>query len=104
MPDDSHSHVHKLLEEIWLRAMCGNMPVVFSTDNAGKERLNVANSFRAIGRARRLLGLSCEPEGGSDVVVSQDIFHARERIARELKRGHPDYYPAVAHIKKIFAR
>ena len=92
------------MEEIWLKSECSNMPIVFSTDNAGKDRWNVADSFRAIGRARGLRGLSCGPEGGRDVIVSQDIFHARERIVRELKRGHPDYFAAVAQIKKIFAR
>ncbi len=104
MADDTHMGVHKLMEEIWVGGKCGNMPMVFSTDNVGKDRCNVADSFRTIGKLRDALGLSCAPMSGGDVIVSQDVWHARERVVREMKRSHPDYFRALAQLKRVFAR
>ena len=104
VPDDTHQGVHALMEDIWLEGHCRSVPSFFSTDNVGKDQYNVADSFAAICRERASLGLSTAPDGGGRVVMSQDEWHAKERVARPLKRSHPDYFRAFASLKKVFGR
>lgn len=101
MPDDTFEHVTKLLEEIWVEKECHHLPAFYSTDNVGKDRYTVSDAFRDIRSAREALHhLSTTPI----TVVLQDIWHARERVSRELKRSHPDYFQAVAALNHIFGR
>jgi len=32
------------------------------------------------------------------------VYHAKNRIAKKVKRGHPDYYKAIKHLSSIFRK
>lgn len=100
VPDDTFEHVTQLLREIWINGRCKHLPAFYSTDNVGKDRYTITDALKDIRSARALLYLSTTPI----TVVLQDLWHARERVSRELKRGHPDYYQAVAALNYIFGR
>ena len=100
VPDDTHEGVDSLLKEIWISQKCIDLPAFYSTDNVAKDRYLVADSFADIRRARQLLGLTTEPI----TEIHQDVFHARERVARTLHKGHPDYYGALSGLRKVFGR
>lgn len=100
MPDDTYERVDELLENIFVLQKCKHLPEFFSTDNVAKDQYTVADKFKAIRAARAELGLSSHPV----TQVLQDIWHARERVSRELKRSHPDYFQAVAQLNQIFGR
>lgn len=100
VPDDTYERVDELLENIFLLQKCKHLPEFFSTDNVAKDQYTVADKFKAIRAARAELGLSSQPV----TQVLQDIWHARERVSRELKRSHPDYFQAVAQLNQIFGR
>lgn len=100
MPDDTFERVDELLESIFLHLKCKHLPKFFSTDNVGKDQYTIADKFKAIRAARADVGLSSQPV----TQVLQDIWHARERVSRELKRSHPDYFQAVAQLQQIFGR
>ena len=100
VPDDTHEGVDGLLKDIWIRQKCKAVPAFYATDNVAKDRYLVADSFAAIRQARQALGLTTEPV----TEIHQDIFHARERVARTLNKGHPDYLTALNALKKVFGR
>ena len=80
-PDDSHQPVSELLRE---------------------DQHTMSDTMFEIRKERIQKGLSDPHTTG--VTMVQDIWHARERVARALNRGHADYYPALAELKIIFAR
>ena len=92
--------VDSLLKEIWISHKCNDLPAFYSTDNVAKDKYLVADSFADIRRAQQILGLTTGPL----IEIHQDIFHARERVARTLHRRHPDYCDALAGLKKVFGR
>lgn len=100
VPDDTFERVDELLYQIWVEQACKHLPEFFSTDNVSKDQYTVADKFKEIREQRAALGLTQDPV----TKVLQDIWHARERISRELKRAHPDYFQAVAQLNQIFAR
>ena len=55
-------------------------------------------------RAERIQNGLSDARTTNPTMVVQDILHVRERVARLLNRGHPDYYAALAELKLIFAR
>ena len=102
-PDDSHQPVAELLQKIFVDMECKHYPHVISTDNAGKDQHTMSDTMFEIRKQRIQKGLS-DPHTTGVTMVVQDIWHARERVARALNRGHADYYPALAELKIIFAR
>ncbi len=102
-PDDTHQPVSELLREIFVDMECKFYPHVISTDNAGKDQHTMSDTMLELRRDRIQKGLS-DPRYTGLTMVVQDIWHARERVARVLNKGHSDYYPALAELKIIFAR
>ena len=100
VPDDTHEGVDALLKEIWIDKKCTDPPAFYATDNIAKDRYLVADTFAEIRQSRQALGLTTMPLPE----IHQDVFHARERVARTLNKGHPDYFGALAALKKIFGR
>lgn len=74
-----------------------------ATDNAGKDQHTVSDTMAAVRQERIQRGLSNPATAGFTTIV-QDIWHARERVAKQLNWGHADYYTALAELKVIFAR
>ena len=100
MPDDTHDGIDCLLKEIWINQKCNALPAFYATDNVAKDRYMVADSFAEIRQARQTLGLTTEPV----TEIHQDVFHARERVARTLNKSHSDYSNAMAALKRVFGR
>ena len=101
VPDDTHDWAHALLRQIWVEQSCKHVPPFYSTDNVGKEQYTAVHSFGQIIADRLVANPSRSEE---PPVVLQDVFHARERVVRTLKRGHSDYFAALAELKAVFGR
>ena len=102
-PDDSHRPVSELLREIFVDMECKHFPYVISTDNAGKDQYTMSDTMFELRKERIHAGLS-DPRSTGVTMVVQDIWHARERVARVLNKGHADCYPALTELKVVFAR
>ena len=100
VPDDTHDGIDCLLKQIWINEKCNALPAFYATDNVAKDRYLVADSFAEIRQARQTLGLTTEPV----TEIHQDVFHARVCVARTLSKSHPDYFSALAALKKVFGR
>jgi len=103
VPDDSHQHVDQLLREIFVDMACKHFPHVLATENAGKDQHTMSDTMAVLRQERIRQGLSDPATTGITTIV-QDIWHARERVAKLLNRGHADYYPALAELKIVFAK
>lgn len=102
-PDDSFGPVDDLLQEVFVEMGCKDFPVLIATDNVGKDQYTMSDAMFAIRRRRIELGLS-EASNLPITIVVQDVWHARERLAKLLAMGHPDYYAAMSELKIVFAR
>lgn len=100
VPDDTHEGVDCLLKDIWINQKCSALPAFYATDNVAKDRYLVADSFAEIRQARQTSGFTAEPI----TEIHQDVYHARERVARTLVKGHPDYFGALKGLRKVFNR
>ena len=100
VPDDTHDGIDCLLKQIWINEKCNALPAFCATDDVAKDRYLAADSFAEILHAWQTLGLTTEPV----TEIHQDVFHARERVARTLNKSHPDYFSALAALEKVFGR
>ena len=73
-------------------------PVAVFTDNVAQQGPGLRDLIKAWYPS--LIPL---PEAEQPMVI-QDLWHARERIAKQLKKAHPDYRRALSSLKAVFAR
>lgn len=102
VPDNSHEPVSELLQEVLVTQRCKHFPAVISTDNAGKDQHTMSDTMHMI-REDLIHQERISPSTPKTVVV-QDVWHARQRIAILLNRGHTDYYSALSELRATFAR
>lgn len=102
VPDDSHEPVSELLQEVLVTQRCKYFPAVISTDNAGKDQHTMSDTMHMI--REELIHQERISPSTPETVVVQDVWHARQRIAILLNRGHPDYYSALPELRATFAR
>lgn len=102
-PDDSFGPVGDLLRDVFVTSACKEFPILIATDNVGKDQYTMSDEISAIGQQRIELGLS-QADNLPNTIVVQDVWHARERIAKLLAMGHPDYYTALSELKVVFGR
>ena len=86
VPDDSHQPVGELLKEVFVDMGCKEFPRVIATDNAGKDQHTMSDTMFELRKERIQLGLS-SPRTTPITTVVQDIWHARERVARLLNKS-----------------
>ncbi len=98
VPSGQTQYVVGLLVHILEHQLNNDVPAdrivnVVSVDNAS----HIGNQLMAAYRGKR---------DGTNVVLTvlQDLWHARTRITRELRREHPQYRDAMYDIKQIIAR
>jgi hypothetical protein len=93
VPSDERIHVQQLLKDIWTTENREIITKVVYTDNPKVDKSAILTTFK-----------DCHPQELVDVVVLLDIFHAQNRIVKELRYQHPDYKAAKQELSKIFAK
>jgi hypothetical protein len=93
VPSDSRSYLGELLKEIWTTpGLSVNCEAVY-TDNPKIDKGGILNIFGSI-----------FPDDQDCMDVCLDVFHAKNRVVRELQRNHADYKAAVSDLSKIFGQ
>jgi len=102
VPNDKRDFIQDALEEIW--SDCGDVvPLAVYTDNPRVDKSAVEAAYA-----------SAFPENLDPIDVllvfvtmfteTKDVFHAKNRIVKELPIQHPDFRPAVSDLSSILKK
>jgi hypothetical protein len=93
VPSDTRSFLQEMLKEIWTTPDLSVKCDAIYTDNPKVDKNAILTTYH-----------STFPDQIDTLDVCLDIFHAKNRVVKELQRSHPDYRAAVSELGKIFGK
>jgi len=93
VPNDKREELSLLLKQIWSTPNRFIETKCIYTDNVKVDQSTIKTTFK-----------DCHRNYDELIKVLLDIFHAKERVNKELDKYHPDKKAATADLSAIFAK